>query len=729
MLNSTPLVASSVGLRALYLEYIRRGFDADKDRLEQEIERWRAQLEPRNNMFGYISPSWPLALAGVAAFLYERDRQPALARLARDILLRYREWTSLVPADVIAARPEYEDGVPPLDAMFQPIMFMPACARIRDQVSDADWSALAQVVADSLRVVRHLPEWGAHNRAMLRAANLALAARVFADHPDAGWWLEMADELAEASWGRWSIEDAMLYQPIWMRASIAYAEARGRDDLRTHVTFHAHLRAMAQMVTPLGTLPDFGDSHWMSNQLEWLACFEWGAAAHRDPCLSWAARRLWQAVAEQSPTLGMAFPLMLAWQWCDESVPAQPPGPIPDALDDLVARKIVFRAGCGERDTYACLNYRDEGDYGRIDRDFLRATLPVSAEKMHHGHSDENSFVMLVSDGAVLLHDGGYRESPPDGIYRADIYHNRLIWRDGQWAGSSGLMDFIRDNGHYHPVRTERLYWTRLGDAEISRTRVHDDARSLLWDRTVWFFPGLDCFVVIDSACALRAGPRTLAALWWTTDILDRGATWCDTHISEIQGWRNRDHRALWVAFPQPAPGSHAFHMVIERARRCFQQEQMIAGVQSGDMLPGAWVNLVSVLWAHPRDTKPAPNIVVLDAQPANRGVAVSLEWQGETRTLAVLNDLKAGLVPDDVRPRYRAELGLARYGRIESDAHLVYMRQRGEAQWAGFINGTLLRVDEADLYRGKPYTMLQEDRSMQPGVPARFRWQSGAGW
>lgn len=70
----------------------------------------------------------------------------------------------------------------------------------------------------------------------------------------------------------------------------------------------------------------------------------------------------------------------------------------------------------------------------------------------------------------------------------------------------------------------------------------------------------------------------------------------------------------------------------------------------------------------------------------------------------------------------------MARYGGIESDAHLVYARQRGEARRAGFINGTLLRIDGMDLYRGKPHAKFQEDRSALPGVPARFRWQSGAG-
>jgi hypothetical protein len=29
-------------------------------------------------------------------------------------------------------------------------------------------------------------------------------------------------------------------------------------------------------------------------------------------------------------------------------------------------------------------------------------------------------------------------------------------------------------------------------------------------------------------------------------------------------------------------------------------------------------------------------------------------------------------------------------------------------------------------LYEGQPHGMFQEDRSDRPGVPARFRWESG---
>ena len=65
-------------------------------------------------------------------------------------------------------------------------------------------------------------------------------------------------------------------------------------------------------------------------------------------------------------------------------------------------------------------------------RDYLRDSIPVEEEKMTHGHADENSIVLLMSGGSVLLRDGGYRDympSGPFGAYRQDYFHNRLVVR------------------------------------------------------------------------------------------------------------------------------------------------------------------------------------------------------------------------------------------------------------------------------------------------------------
>ena len=46
------------------------------------------------------------------------------------------------------------------------------------------------------------------------------------------------------------------------------------------------------------------------------------------------------------------------------------------------------------------------GPYGKLTRDYLQNTIPVHAEKPHHGHADEQSICALCSGGAVLLRDG-----------------------------------------------------------------------------------------------------------------------------------------------------------------------------------------------------------------------------------------------------------------------------------------------------------------------------------
>lgn len=710
-----------------YLRYIRAAYAREHGRLDAEIAAWQKQFRANaalNTLFGYSPPRWPLHMAAVAAFLHEQTGDVAYAHEAADILLRFPEWTRLLPAEVIATRPEYAEGVPPLDTTFDPLVYGAACARIRLALDAATYARLAEIAADSLRPIWRFPEWGGHNRALLRAASLAICARAFPEHARADAWVEMADELAEESWGRWSIEDAVMYQAHWLRALVQYAEARGQAPaLADFVQPRLTLRAASQLMSPVGILPDIGDSHWQaSGQWEWLACLEWGAATYRDPLMKWAAARLWEASENTTPNIHGAQALLLAWRWCDDAMqPAAPAGPLHDALDDLVVKKVVFRTGWEARAAYACLNYRDEGSYGRVARDYLRTTLAVSAEKMHHGHADEGGFSLLVHDGTVLLHEGGYRESPPDGMYRGDYYHNRLIWRPGALSAGADATA-LRDLGRYRPVTAERLYLTRLGDVEIARVRVTDAAAGVQWDRSVFFVSDMPCWVVIDAAFALNDAARTFGLLWWTTDVLARGPAWADTHIAGVQSWRNARDVALRIYTPD-IPGQ-TLRRSEARDRRSFQEETLLATLHAGEQCSGQYLNFVTVLWPHAYalpDDAAAPAVTVTPAEPAGRGLAVRLEWQGATRLLAAANDLEAGWLAEDVRPRYAFAQGKAAYGSLTTDAAFAVVDER--AGWAGFIDGTRLDLAGATLYEGLPHAMFQEDRSDRPGVPARFRW------
>lgn len=716
--------------RSDYFNYLRAGYEREAGRLEEEILAWKRSFSGDNALLGFLPTRFPLHVAAVAAFLYEQGGAEELAHLARRSLLRYREFTSLYPPQAAAQRPEYQDGVPPLDTAFDPVIFAAACRRLKPLLSPADEEQLASLAADSLQLIWRFPEWGGHNRAMLRAASLACCAQAFPSHPKAQAWTELADELAEESWGRWSIEDTMMYQAHWLRASILYAEARAKREFTRFLQPPFYLKAIVQLLSPLGILPDFGDSHWLTHShWEWLALLEWGARQYRDPEMRWAAERLWELQRQESPNLYASLVLTLACEWCDDSLSPQEPRAAPDVLDDLVMKKLVYRSGWDSQAAYACVNYRDEGDYGRISRDYLRTNLAVSAEKMHHGHADEGSFSMLVHQGSLLLHESGYREDPPDGVYRADLYHNRVIWRPGARLPGQGTWECLHDNGHYKAVRSERLYQSRLCGVDVGRVRISDENQGLSWDRSLFFVPELPCWLVVDTLQAQRTAARTLGLLWWLGETLEQNGMWTKSIVPGVQQWHNQRHTALWLALPE-MPGQ-ANVCSTEVRRRSFQDEGLRSSLWSGEHRLGRSLNFVSLLWPRPYSLPLHPGALALEvvpAEPAGSGVGVRLCLPGapleEEILLIVKNDLTAGFIQEDIRPRTDAQQGKLQAGGAASDAAFFIVRRQGEQRLAGFLNGTFLEYQGQALYQGLPHGMFQEDRTHRPGIPARFRWE-----
>ncbi len=715
----------------VYERFIQAAYVYEKKRVEQELENGLRQIANSVPLFGYIPPRWMLDFGATCAFLYARTGEEKLADQTKSSLMFYRDWMKHIPINAASQRPEYEDGIPPMEPVFYPVIYTPAVQNIRETLSSSELDTLVSLLAKTLKPIWRFPEWGGHNRAMLRAAGLALAAEAFPDHADACQWGNLADELAEESWGRWSIEDATLYQPHWLRALFIYAHAREREKALVDLLQpRMYLKAITQLISPLDILPDYGDSHWlMHSHWEWMACLEWGAGAYHDSSMKWAANRIYAGQKDETPSAYLATVAGLAWQWCDEGLPEEPPINQEDALDDLVLKKIVWRTGWDSNASYACLNYRDEGDYGRVARDYLRTTLAVSAEKMHHGHADEGSFPMLVHKGTLLLHESGYREQPPDGIYRSSVYHNRIVWRSGHPYGATGLLEFIRGDGRYQPVKTERLYQTRLGDVTIRRIRVTDKKEGITWDRSIIFLPELPCWLVIDSILADRTDNRTLSSLWWTTDILSQGDDWFITHIRGVQDWKNRKDAALFIS--QPSVPYQSGIRSIEPFRRHFQDEVAIVNTWCGEHRAGQYINFVSVLWPQPYSTlddNRSKAIKVIGSQPRGRGIGVRINWMGEERLVGTLNDLACGFGQEDVRPTYQAEQGMTGYGSILSDAAFVMVRKTQQSEWAGFINGTFLAHHDIVLYKGLPHAMFQENKTALPGIPARFRWESSVG-
>ena len=120
-----------------------------------------------------------------------------------------------------------------------------------------------------------------------------------------------------------------------------------------------------------------------------------------------------------------------------------------------------------------------------------------------------------------------------------------------------------------------------------------------------------------------------------------------------------------------------------------------------------------------------AAAVQVLASQPAGRGLAVRLSWQGEERLLCTLNDLTCSYLQEEIRPRYTFEQGRTSYGAVVSDAAFVYVRESSGGRQAGFINGTRLMIGDNVLFQQPQHDMFQENRTSLAGIAARFRWES----
>ncbi|MDF1515715.1 MAG: hypothetical protein P1S60_18055, partial [Anaerolineae bacterium] len=675
-----------------YLDYIRQAGTDMPGYLERSIHNWRENFEPNNTLFGYGASGAPAAAAAIDAFLYEVTGDMQFAVQAKHALLLPRQLAEIFPKTKADHHPEYHLAVPPMDGLFVPPNYIPAYERIRhlEIFSPADHQNIESIVADSLHTIFHFPEWGAHNRTMLRALSLALAYQAFPGNTQADAWLKLSEQLAEDSWGRWSIEDAMGYHAVWLLALFTYAEVNQRSDFYYLPATVYYINYFTHLLTPLDTFPDFGDCNWGGGAERLLPCFEKAAAVYRDPKYKYIAERMFQHIREAGPpSVGNALYCIQAYAWCDDDISLeQPTWESGEVLDDLVGKKVLFRSGWEKDATYLLLNYRDELGYGAIPRQYLRTTLAVSAEKMHHGHADENAIVLLLNQGTVLLHEGGYRERLPNGRYRADIYHNRVIWRSGIKPAGQSAWNYPHNDGHYKVTRTQKLHFARFNTMEFSRTQVTDQQSGVEWDRILVYLKHPDCFIVIDALKALKAGPYTFSNILYTTDILNTGDNYIDSTISHIGNWHNPNERALLIAYPLRE--YRPIH--IETVRRHYQEEKGLFQVWTGRLNCGDIVPFVTVLWPHNRDLDVAAisdSITLPSTSIPDKSMAVQINLPQHQVIFGCKLDLNIGLISQETRPRYTYEAGKVVYGDFETDATHFYAELTDSQLTTAFTEAT----------------------------------------
>lgn len=682
MILSLPFSAQPQ--KSQYLDYINRAVAHAWQKHPEVIAAWQARVNP-SELWGYNSPAEPIYLADALGFLYQETREKIHAERAAQLLAEYGDLRQAYPKDYAKTRAEYVNGIPALANFFFLPPYVRAYLRVRDSgvLTDQRRTKIETDLAHSLDFVFHFPEWGAHNRAMLRAEGLYYGSLALPSHPHAARWKQMAEIIAGDNLRQWEVEDASIYHPIWLLSLFTYAEISGREELFDSPMMRYYAEYFKRLFTPAHNIPDFGDANWNPTWDRYIAVCERLASRYRDPELKWVAERMFAKMTALYPQTGTgaASTFALAQQWCDSTLTPQPPHSLSqEVLDDVVGKKIVFRNGWDPASTYLLLNYRDEGEGGFVHREFLRHTLSVEEEKMHHGHSDENDLSLLMSGGAVLLHDGGYRDGLPSGPYgqfRADYFHNRLVVRKNKRDNRQSLQEFVRNSGAYRPVRTQKIDFLTLREVDMSRTRLYDDALGYAWDRIVTYLKEQNLFMVIDAVEVKQTDYYTFTNFWHTRKIHEQGENYFVTTIDSIGNLALPQNERLLIRFLE----TRAKTIGTYAETRHYQDEIAIYQTQASHYRAGDYEIFVTALIPLRAGEQAAAKLPELRLLPlAAFPAAVGLEIKDRDRVsyLCVKIDLHAELVRENIRPRYTWEAGRVAYGDVETDAHFAFVTRAG---------------------------------------------------
>jgi hypothetical protein len=720
--------------RDLYLSMAERAFEGGLTSIPAQVENWKETFDPIPE-WGYGPPGGPPYFARLAGSLYQVTGDEEYAQEAIKWLSTHHELKEYFPAEMQSARPDYQDGIPTLTNFFEFPFFVEAYEFVKDSPSmtPAQRRQIETNIAEIANYVFFFPEWGPHNRAMLRAYGLLLASQTMPDHPDAPRWKKLSQVLVADSWGKWEEEDAQVYHPVWLISLVRYADALGDPSFYNFPTVQYYFDYFTHLLDPTGMIPDFGDARWHSNWAYYVALLEWAATRYDREDYRWAAHRMFNAMrpAEGEPIgVGDGMNLLDAYRWSVEGAAEAPPAVSEEVMEDLVGKKIVFRDGWGDDANYLLLNYRDEGPYALMARNYLRHTIPVEEEKMHHGHSDENSIVLLMSDGSVLLNDAGYRPempSGPSGEFRADYFHNRLVWRNGKLGREQSLWDFLENSGGHRSVETEKIDFWREEEFDVSRTRATDEAAGIQNDRVVTWLKDENVFVVFDIVKVLETGYYTLATLWHSTTILDQGENYFVTAVDFIRGQPQPQGKALRIEMPQGG----IRHQGSFEIRRNLEDNLTVFEALASHYLEGHVETFVTVLSPVPREDTEASvveNIRVLEPPEERAGIGVVLEIGGEEIFVGSKTDLDYGILAANKRPRYTFESGKVGYGPFETDADFFFARiADGELTWGG-TNLVGMRFQDQELFASRWNTFTLEPDDWATGLGAgKWRYWEGS--
>lgn len=691
-----------------YYAYAKEAADDYWQHYDEHIQKWAENID-LENVFGYRPPRGPILLAYVSAWLYEESNDIHYAERARKCLVEYGDFLDYYPENFWSDRVGYEKGPAPLGSFFHVPMYIKAYIMLKehDLFSDEQERIITDYIIHSCDENLRHQEWGAMNRGIIRAEVFYLASLALEEHSRAKTYKRVARAIYDDCWGAWEIEDASHYNAIHLYSLISLAEYLDEDAFWNLAVTRYLMQFYTHLLAPHGMIPDFGDAHLYSNHRRWTAILEKAASEYRDPEIKYAVNRILQTrwnFERESKSMWNATIAIDCWRWTDDRLEAKAPQSKSEiVMEDVVGKKVVFRSGYGPEDTYMLVNFKDEGKAGFLSREFLRRSIAVEEEKMTHGHSDENDISLLMSDGAILLHDGGYRDympSGPLGAYRADYFHNRMVIRlgklfKGQEKGSyrysirdsaavagQSVMQFIYNSGAYRPsVQTELIDFLSLKSFDYSRTRMTDEHLHVQHDRIVNWIKPLNVFVIFDAVKYLQDDYYTSVNLWHTRKIVEQGDNYFDTQYDSLRNIALPTHHSLLIYFPE---GEKQGRMIgTDTQRRYYQQEHAIHQTLSRWHYAGEIDHFVTVLIPHHSGSDIQKlmrqvSMVKTDAPLGAKGVQIKKD--NTVYTVCSKLDRRMDLHHKDIRPLYDYEHGKVQYGPFETDAHQLFAVQQGDS-------------------------------------------------
>ncbi len=698
-----------------YLNHIKTAAETAWQNYQQALQKWQ---QSDNNLRNDTPPRPGLYPARRDALLYNVTGEQKYAERAKAILLAAENGHAYYSLWIL------------------------------DQIRDAGVLTAAELDTIETKTFEHARraldywvEWGTMNHCSNHIVNaLTNVMQHYPDHPDYKKWRQKRDINLSANWGLWSIEDSHIYIPVWLKPLIQHAELAGSEaEFFSLPTTKYYFDYLVQLVTPDGQIAEFGDGKWGKGYTwEWsLSLLEKGASVYKDGKMKWAAHRLFQRHVNE---IGLtATPeLVEAYLWANDAIREETPqDPSRLVLEDYVGKKVVLRSGWDVNASYLFLNFLDDPPFGIDGKEHLINTINVEAEKNHHGHADENAINCLMKNGAVLLHDSGYRETSstgPDGQYRADHFHNKLVARKGLADPDWRLMPFLLDGGRYKFVNTKLMHFRRYEDVDISRTRLVDKHLNYQWDRLITFFKPKEWFILFDIVKVLKRDAYTFANLFYT-DVIAESDTehqaWYDTYYRTIvgrpiyppQGAMDPDTRLL-IYFPQ----AQLFRQGAEQLRRAYQRETCIYSALSDTLEQDTVLVFPTLLIPHESDI--AAQSIVNELQQMKlfrdqNGMAIQLPYEDGFVQFNAMLDLEAEYLEANIRPRYTFESGRNQYGDFITDARYGYLKKtKSNMHYAFFKAGKLIYNNQ--LLFEAPSMLFGQDNGIyrRPGVAKWVAWE-----